>query len=53
MNINDIRNPHLIYPGQKLYLDKSNGRARLRLIRPLDGTNGTMLALRESVASAD
>lgn len=42
MNINDIRNPHLIYPGQKLYLDKSNGRARLRLMRPLDGTNGTV-----------
>ena len=30
MNLQDIRNPHLIYPGQNLYLDKSNGRARLR-----------------------
>jgi LysM repeat protein len=29
MNKNEIRNPHLIYPGQALYLDKSNGRARL------------------------
>jgi hypothetical protein len=29
MNKADIRNPHLIYPGQTLYLDKSNGRARL------------------------
>jgi LysM repeat protein len=29
MNLNDIRNPHRIYPGQTLYLDKSNGRARL------------------------
>lgn len=29
MNLQDIRNPHLIYPGQMLYLDKSNGRARL------------------------
>jgi hypothetical protein len=29
MNMADIRNPHLIYPGQTLYLDKSNGRARL------------------------
>ena len=27
MNLQDIRNPHLIYPGQTLYLDKSNGRA--------------------------
>ena len=30
MNLQDIRNPHLIYPGQQLYLDKSNGRATLR-----------------------
>jgi LysM domain len=29
MNMADIKNPHLIYPGQILYLDKSNGRARL------------------------
>jgi hypothetical protein len=31
MNLEQIRNPHLIYPGQVLYLDKSNGRARLRM----------------------
>ena len=31
MNLDQIRNPHLIYPGQVLYLDKTNGRARLRL----------------------
>lgn len=31
MNLDQIRNPHLIYPGQVLYLDKSDGRARLRL----------------------
>ncbi|MDO9404119.1 MAG: LysM peptidoglycan-binding domain-containing protein [Polaromonas sp.] len=30
MNLQDIRNPHLIYPGQQLYLDKSSGRAVLR-----------------------
>jgi len=35
MNISEIRNPHLIYPGQILYLDKSNGRARLRLAKPV------------------
>lgn len=29
MNLADIRNPHLIYPGQILYLDTANGRARL------------------------
>jgi hypothetical protein len=30
MNLNEIRNPHLIYPGQVLTLDKSSGRAVLR-----------------------
>lgn len=29
MNLQDIRNPHLIFPGQVLFLDTSNGRARL------------------------
>ncbi|MDP3699806.1 MAG: LysM peptidoglycan-binding domain-containing protein [Hylemonella sp.] len=29
MNLEEIRNPHLIYPGQTLYLDKRDGRARL------------------------
>ena len=29
MNMADIKNSHLIYPGQTLYLDKSNGRALL------------------------
>jgi hypothetical protein len=31
MNLDEVRNPHLIFPGQVLYLDKSNGRARLRV----------------------
>ena len=30
MNLEDIRNPHRIYPGQQLFLDKSNDRATLR-----------------------
>jgi hypothetical protein len=30
MNLQEIRNPHLIYPGQQLYLDKTSGRAVLR-----------------------
>lgn len=29
MNLADIKNPHLIYPGQTLYLIKGGGRARL------------------------
>ncbi len=35
MNIDQIRNPHLIYPGQILVLDKSGGRARLRMGTPV------------------
>jgi hypothetical protein len=40
MNLDQIRNPHLIYPGQVLYLDKTGGRARLRLGQP--GAGGTV-----------
>ncbi len=29
MNLADIKNPHRIFPGQVLYLDKTGGRARL------------------------
>jgi hypothetical protein len=31
MNLDQIRNPHLIYPGQVLFLDRADGRARIRL----------------------
>lgn len=31
MNLEQIRNPHLIYPGQLLVLERRNGRATLRL----------------------
>jgi nucleoid-associated protein YgaU len=31
MNLDDIKNPHRIYPGQRLVLDRSNGLARLRM----------------------
>ncbi len=30
MNLSDIRNPHRIYPGQRLFLERKNGRATLR-----------------------
>jgi LysM domain len=30
MNLEDIRNPHRIFPGQQLFLEKANGRATLR-----------------------
>jgi hypothetical protein len=31
MNLDQVRNPHLIYPGQVLVLEKTGDRARLRL----------------------
>ena len=43
MNLEDIRNPHRIYPGQQLYLDKSSGRAILRTRQQAGGgTPGTV-----------
>ena len=33
MNLNEVRNPHRIYPGQQLVLERVNGRARLRMAR--------------------
>jgi hypothetical protein len=40
MNLEQIRNPHLIYPGQVLMLDKSGGRARLTIAQ--QGPDGTV-----------
>jgi hypothetical protein len=37
MNLTDIRNPHLIYPGQRLVLERVDGRATLRMA----GAGGT------------
>lgn len=34
MNMDEIRNPHRIYPGQVLYLEKVDGLARLRVGQP-------------------
>ena len=47
MNLEDIRNPHRIYPGQQLYLDKSSGRAILRA-RQQAGGSGTPGTVRVS-----
>jgi len=38
MNMDEVRNPHRIYPGQMLFLEKVNGLARLRMGQPPDGT---------------
>jgi hypothetical protein len=50
MNLDQVRNPHLIYPGQVLYLDKTGGRARLRMGQQLgpDGTGKLSPRVRES-----
>ena len=42
MNSAAISNPHLIYPGQVLYLDKSGGRARLATRRGGGDAEGTI-----------
>ncbi|MFT7401417.1 MAG: hypothetical protein ACI83N_001007 [Hydrogenophaga sp.] len=47
MNLADIRNPHLIFPGQTLYLDTSNGRATLSTRRP-GGGKGAMETVKVS-----
>ncbi len=39
MNLDQIRNPHLIYPGQFLVLEKSGDRARLRVGGSASGTD--------------
>ena len=42
MNLDEIHNPHLIYPAQVLVLDKTGGRARLRIGQGAgEGPNGT------------
>lgn len=38
MNLDEIRNPHLIFPGQILALEKIDGRARLRVAQPVGET---------------
>lgn len=51
MNLEQIRNPHLIYPGQVLYLVKQDGRATLRLARPGDGMPDNTVKLSPRVRS--
>ena len=41
MNLDQIRNPHLIYPGQVLTLEKVDGMARLRLAGAASGSEPT------------
>ena len=53
MNLKALPNPHLIFPGQTLYLDKSDGYARLRA-QPTGGSDTVRLSPRtrtDSLAS--
>jgi nucleoid-associated protein YgaU len=53
MNLQEIQNPHRIFPGQQLFLEKDGGRARLRTTRSGDegvgnAGNGGMATVRVS-----
>jgi hypothetical protein len=43
-NLEQVKNPHLIFPGQVLFLDKSNGKARLRMGAPVGGAGDASLS---------
>ncbi len=49
MNLQDIKNPHRIYPGQKLYLEKKDGRATLRTSRSAAADDGVNQAVGDTV----
>lgn len=51
MNLNQIRNPHLIYPGQVLVLVKVNGRAMLQLAQAGSGAPSNTVKLSPRVRS--
>ncbi|HET6828183.1 MAG TPA: LysM domain-containing protein, partial [Ramlibacter sp.] len=48
MNMEEVRNPHRIYPGQQLYLEKIDGRARLRMGQPGPGGDAPTDTIRVS-----
>jgi hypothetical protein len=52
MNLEEIRNPHLIFPGQVLYLEKIGDRARLRTSRGGAGENVEVVRLTPQVRSS-
>ena len=52
MNLEQIRNPHLIYPGQVLVLERDGDRARLRLAQGATGTVKLGPAVRSEAVNA-
>ena len=51
LNRDEIRNPHLIFPGQVLYLVKKDGRATLQMARPGSGMPDNTVKLSPRVRS--
>jgi len=51
MNLDQIRNPHLIFPGQVLVLERVGDRARLRVAQQGDGEPGGTVRLSPRVRS--
>jgi len=51
MNLEQIRNPHLIYPGQVLVLEKTGDRARLRVAQSGGGAPDNTVRLSPRVRS--
>jgi hypothetical protein len=47
MNLSDIKNPHRIYPGQVLFLERKDGLARLRVGTPV-GSDADMETVKVS-----
>jgi nucleoid-associated protein YgaU len=48
MNLADIKNPHRIYPGQILFLERKDGLARLRVGTPVGGEDADMETVKVS-----
>lgn len=51
MNLQSLPNPHLIFPGQTLYLDKDGGYARLRTTAPGGGGSSDTVRVSPSTRS--
>jgi len=51
MNLDQVRNPHLIYPGQVLVLEKIGDRARLRLAQSGSGAPDNTVRLSPRIRS--
>jgi hypothetical protein len=51
MNRDQIKNPHLIYPGDVVYLDRSGAKPRLRLGKKVSGTQPGTVKLQPQIHS--